>query len=160
MNTDTIRSQFERRTDDLRTVFQDTVTDLRDRREALSRQGEERLDAAKDRIRTAEVDGLAGALSLLGRARTRLGDRVTVLKKGEDALGDLLVTLRAGRAVTLPVEGFDALSIKRTLPLLEDLNSADLQVLRLYELAHKNRVTLIRELDDRIAALGEEVVAG
>ena len=160
MNTDTIRSQFERRTDDLRTVFQDTVTDLRDRREALSRQGEERLDAAKDRIRTAEVDGLAGALSLLGRARTRLGDRVTVLKKGEDALGDLLVTLRAGRAVTPPVEGFDALSIKRTLPLLEDLNSADLQVLRLYELAHKNRVTLIRELDDRIAALGEEVVAG
>ena len=160
MNTDTIRSQFEKRTDDLRTVFQDTVTDLRDRREALSRQGEERLDAAKDRIRTAEVDGLAGALSLLGRARTRLGDRVTVLKKGEDVLGDLLVTLRAGRAVTLPVEGFDALSIKRTLPLLEDLNSADLQVLRLYELAHKNRVTLIRELDDRIAALGEEVVAG
>ena len=160
MNTDTIRSQFEKRTDDLRTVFQDTVTDLRDRREAISRQGEERLDAAKDRIRTAEVEGLTGALSLLGRARTRLGDRVTVLKKGEDALSELLVTLRAGRAVTLPVEDFDVLSIKRTLPLLEGLNSTDLRVLRMYELAHKNRVTLIRELDDRIAALGEEIVAG
>ena len=159
MNTDTIRSRFEKRTDDIRTVFQDTVIDLRERCDQIAQQGEERIGAARDRIREAEVDGLTSARTLLARARTRLGDRVTVLSKGEDALGEFLITLRAGREATLPLEGFDALSIKRTLPLLEGLGSDDLRVLRLYELANKNRVTLIKELDERILVLEEEIVA-
>jgi hypothetical protein len=159
MNTDTIRTRFEQRADDLRSVIRDTVTDLRTRREELQQHGEKTLFAARDRIRVVEVEGLESAADLIGRARTRLGERATVLKRGEEALNELIVNVKAGQEVTLPLEGFDDLSIKKIEPHLDGLALSDLRVLRLYEVENKNRVTLIKEIDARIEALDEEVVA-
>jgi len=125
----------------------------------LQQHGEKTLFAARDRIRVVEVEGLESAADLIGRARTRLGERATVLKRGEEALNELIVNVKAGQEVTLPLEGFDDLSIKKIEPHLDGLALSDLRVLRLYEVENKNRVTLIKEIDARIEALDEEVVA-
>ncbi len=159
MNADTLRTRFEKRADEIRNVVDEKVTNLRQRREEIQRQGEEAVSAARGRIRNLEAETLEGALELLGKARHTLGERATVLAKGEDALSELLVTVRASQALTLPIANFDDLSIKKVLPFLDGLAVIDLRALRVYEVAHKNRVTLLKELDERIAAADGEVLA-
>lgn len=159
MNADTIRNRIEKRADEIRSAVDEKVTNLRQRREEMKKQGEEAVTAARDRIRTLEAETLEGALDLLGKARNTLGDRATVLSKGEEALSELLVSVRAGQAATLPIENFDELSIKKITPFLDGLALIDLKALRAYEADHKNRVTLLKDLDERIGAAEGEVLA-
>lgn len=58
-------------------------------------------------------------------------------------------------APALPIEGYDALTIKKLEPLLAALDEAALHAVRAYELANKNRVTVLRLLDERLAAPAE-----
>ena len=159
MNAETLRSKIEKRADEIRTVVDEKVTTLRQRGEDMQHKGEEAVTAARGRIRHLEAETLEGALELLGKARTKLGDRATVLEKGEEALSELLISLRATDAATLPIANFDDLSIKKVLPALDGLALVDLRSLRAYELAHKNRVTLLKDLTERIEAAEAEIVA-
>jgi hypothetical protein len=159
MNAETIRTRFEKRADEIRNVVDEKVTNLRQRREDIQHKGEEAVSAARGRIRNLEAETLEGALELLGKARNTLGDRATVLSKGEDALSELLISVRAGQAETLPIANFDDLSIKKVRPFLDGLAMIDLRALHAYESSNKNRVTLLKELDERISAANLEVLA-
>ena len=125
---------------------------MAERRETLVRQGTEALDNSKGALRTAEATVLEAARDLLSRSAEALGDRAPFLKRGEEALGEALVALRAGHHATLPVEGYDDLSIKKLQPLVAELDLAGLRTLRTYEANHKNRTTLLKQLDHRIEA--------
>lgn len=159
MNAETLRSKIEKRADEIRNVVDEKVTNLRQRREDIQHKGEEAVSAARGRIRHLEAETLEGALELLGKARNTLGERATVLQKGEEALSELLVNLRAHDASALPIANFDDLSIKKVLPCLDGLALIDLRSLRAYEAEHKNRVTLLKDLDERIAAAEGAVLA-
>jgi hypothetical protein len=145
-----IRNWGETRLDEIQNAQQQ----LAERKDALVNKGTDALEAGKGAVRNAEATVLEATRDLLSRAADGLGERAPFLNRAEEALTDALVALRAGHRATLPIDGYDDLSIKKLLPLLEGLNLTDLRTVLAYEECHKDRKTLKRELDSRIEALG------
>lgn len=138
--------------------IQNAQQQLLERRDALLEKGSDALDASKGAVRGAEATVLEAARDLLARAGGTLGERAPFIKRGEDALTEALVALRAGHSATLPIDGYDDLSIKKILPLLEGLSAMDLRTLLAYEEGHKDRKTLKRELVSRLDEMTEAPV--
>jgi seryl-tRNA synthetase len=126
---------------------------LQKRQREIINQGEKAVSEGKDRMRVIEATALTQALELVAMTNDKLEDRSAILKRGEEALGDLLVTVRAGQESTLPIEDFDGLSIKKLRPYIEELDAINLRAVRVYESANKNRITLLREIDAQLEDL-------
>jgi len=134
------------------------LQDLQERQKTLLKHGEDALHNGRGALRGLEANTLESARDLLAWAGDNLGERASFLKRGKDALDEALVALRAGHSATLAVEYFDQLSIKKVLPLLAGLGSAELRTLRAYETRNKARKTLLKELDALVAAASDEQV--
>ena len=152
-----IRERIEKTREQLKTWSNETLEEfqtrqkaLNERREELVRQSGDAFDAGRGAVRGAEATVLETARDLIGRARNTFGERADFLKRGEDALSEALVALRAGHRATLPIEGYDALSVRKASALLDGLDRDDLRTLRAYEESNKNRKTLLKQFDKRI----------
>ncbi len=81
---------------------------------------------------------------------------------GRQAMANKVERLAEKRAATLvetmplPIEGYDEMNAQEVDGALAGLSGAELGAVRAYELANKNRVTVLRALDDRLAALGAD----
>jgi ElaB/YqjD/DUF883 family membrane-anchored ribosome-binding protein len=155
-----LKDRLSRTLDTLRTTLGERTEQLKQRGEELRAKGEELRHRAEERVETnrgrllqAEAAVLEGAANALARARETLGERAAFAERGENALREALVALRAGHTATLPVPGFDTMSVKEALPRFAVLDLAELRTLRAFEAKHKARVTVLRELDKRIAQL-------
>ncbi len=155
-----IRERLEKAREQIKTwgserleEIQSAQSQLLERKDSLLEKGSDALDVSRGAIRGAEATVLEATRDLLARAGGTLGERAPFIKRGEDALTEALVALRAGHRATLPIDGYDDLSIKKILPLLDGLGEMDLRTLMAYEEAHKNRKTLKRELDRRLEEL-------
>ncbi len=126
------------------------------RREELVSKGNTKFDQAAGAVRGAEATVLETARDLLRKADETFDGKAAFLRRGADALDSALVDLRAGHSATLPIEGYDELSIKKILPHLDGFELAQLKTVHAYETANKARKTLLKELDERIAALAAE----
>lgn len=126
---------------------------LRQRSEDLRHRAELRVEGGRGRLALAEAAILEGAANALARARESLGERAAFTERGERALREALVELRAGHTATLPIADYDTLGVKQALPLFASLDLAELRTLRAFEARHKDRVTLLRDLDRRITQL-------
>ena len=126
---------------------------LLERRDTLKQQADEALDSGIGAVRTAEATVLEAARDLLARTSEVLGERAPFLARGERALDEALVALRAGHHATLPIDGFDDMTVKAAVRLLDDLELAGLRTLLAFEEAHKGRKTLIRAINKRIDAI-------
>lgn len=126
---------------------------LRQRGEELRHRAELRVEGGRGRLALAEAAVLEGAANALARARESLGERAAFTERGENALREALVELRAGHTATLPIHNYDTLGVKQALPLFAGLGLAELRTLRAFESRHKDRVTVLRDLDRRIAQL-------
>ena len=144
------RSQIKTWSSDALEELQARQKELTDRKEDVLRQGAEVFDQGLGTVLGAEATVLETARDLLGRARTGLGGKGEFLKRGEDALNEALVALRAGHRATLPIEGFETLSVRKAIAQLDGLDFDDLRTLRAFEEANKNRKTLLADLDKRI----------
>lgn len=120
------------------------------KREELLAKGNTKFDQAAGAVRNAEATVLETTRDLLNKANETFEGKATFLARGAEALDSALIDLRAGHSATLPIEGFDELSIKKILPLLADFDAAQLKTVRAYESANKARKTLIKELDARL----------
>ncbi|MEE2827766.1 MAG: hypothetical protein VX498_01145 [Myxococcota bacterium] len=154
-----IRDRFERTRDQLKTWSSDTIEELQNRQKTINerrgnllRQGEEVLDNSRGAVRNAEATVLETARSIIGRARETFGERADFLQRGDEALAEALVALRAGHRATLPIDGFDSLSVKKVVLQLDGLDFDDLRTIKAYEESNKNRKTLLATLDKLIAA--------
>jgi ElaB/YqjD/DUF883 family membrane-anchored ribosome-binding protein len=147
---------IQKKVEKSRESFNARIQRAAERRQELRDRGEAVLEQGRARIHTLESMMVQQAHELIARANDSLGDRAPILGKGEQALADMVVTLRAEDATTLPLEGFDELSIKKIEPHLEGFNELDLRTLRAYEAKNKNRVTLLRKIDDQIEALADQ----
>ena len=132
--------------------IEDQIGALQERQRQLKERGERAVSEGRDRFRALEAGALEQALELLVRANDKLD--AAVLKRGEEALEELLVSVRAGQASTLPIEGFDELSIKKIKPHFEAMSVVDLKSIRAYEASNKNRVTLLRAIDAHLEEIG------
>lgn len=123
--------------------------------ETISTRKDEAVDTARERLITMQATVLESAKDMLGWAGEQLGPRAEFVKKGEEALEEALVSLRAGHSATLPIDDFDSLSVKKATAALDatDVDGTGLRTLRAYEAANKNRKTMLAELDRRLEEL-------
>ena len=141
------RSALLERATDVRKNGEDAVRTAR-------KNGEDAVRTARkngeDAVHTAQVSVLETARDVLSWATERV--EWTPLSRGEKALGERLVEMRSANAATLPIDGYDELSVKKVVAALDagSFNAETLQVIRAYEVANKNRVTLLREMDTRL----------
>lgn len=91
-------------------------------------------------------ENLAKALSMVG-----------ITGKGEDIRETVIeVTATVEETLKAPVKDYDDLTAKDLIAQFEGMSKRKLAMIREYEVATKNRVTVLRELDER---LGEAVEA-
>jgi ElaB/YqjD/DUF883 family membrane-anchored ribosome-binding protein len=146
---DSLRQSLGETTDQLKLRGEE----LRLRGEELRQRAEERVEQNRGRLALAEAAVLEGAANALARARETLGERAAFTERGEKALREALVELRAGHTATLPIADYDTLSVKQALPLFATLNLAELRTVRAFEARNKDRITVLRELDRRLGQL-------
>lgn len=145
------RANLKERAQGLRGRAEGRVDELKHRADELKHRAEERVEAGRGRVLKAEAQALEAAADALARAAEAVGERAPFLERGEHALREALVELRAGHEATLPVPGYEALNVKQVAAALPPLSQAGLRTLRAYEVRHKNRVTVLKELDKRLA---------
>ena len=148
---ETIINRLETTRKQIKDWRSDQFDELQARQKSLLEQGESALHSGRGALRSLEANTLESARDLLAWAGDTLGPRADFLARGREALDEALVALRSGHSATLPVDGFDQLSIKKLLPLLAALDASELRTLREYESRHKARKTLLAQLDERIA---------
>lgn len=128
--------------------LQDLQKDLEARRDNL----EARSNKAVGRLRDASLTTIYefGA-NTLDRA-AELSDRVPVVRGGAEGLRKRAESLKdAGEAVQKPpIEDYDELNVKQVADALDGLSAYELEKVRRYEEAHKNRVTVLRDVESRI----------
>lgn len=96
--------------------------------------------------KVADVVETAGRLSrvdAIARPAERLRTRAEHLEGARDGLQKP------------PIADYDELNVKKVCAALESLTAYELQKVRLYEVANKNRVTVLRELDRLLGAVAE-----
>ena len=133
--------------------------DVDGKREEWINKGTEGIDKASGAIRRAEATVLETTRDLLNKADDTFEGKANILRRGAEALDEALVALRAGHSATLPIDGYDDLSIKKITPLLEGFDLAQLRTVKAYEEVNKARKTLLKELDARIEALEPDAPA-
>jgi hypothetical protein len=147
-----IIERLEKGRDQITGHIEDRIEALQRRQRAIFTHGEKAVTEGKGRIRVIEVSALTQALDLLAKTNDKIEDRSSLLKRGEETLEDLLVSVRSAQPSTLPIEDFDGLSIRKLRPFIGELDAIDLKSVRAYEAANKNRITLLREIDAQLEA--------
>ena len=88
-----------------------------------------------------------GQIAQVGQRVPLVGERVSTLKEHAAALE------RAGQAVFAPpIENYDDLNVKQVIEALDGLSPYELEKVRRYEGANKDRVTVLRDVDARLRA--------
>lgn len=152
-----LKERIEKTRDTLESWGNERLDRIRKHRDAIEQRGtdlrhraEARLDEGKGRVLQAEAQVLEAAADALSKAGEKLGPRAAFVARGEHALREALVALRAGHSATLPVAGFEGMGVAAAKAAIESLDASALRTLHAYEAKHKNRVTLLREIDRRL----------
>lgn len=79
-------------------------------------------------------------------------ERIEKLNREIDALTKKIDQQLAKPAVELPIANYEVLNVKEVVSQLDNLSPAELATIKEYEIAHENRVTVLREIDRRLEA--------
>ena len=135
------------------TRTREQLKDLQSRsRELLERGGENIKNTAETSRRTlsrAEVQALDTVGEWLDHLHQATGERAEWLDRGRTFISQVARDIQLGNLTVddLPIEGYDQLNVKQIAARLADLDAAQREMVRSYESAHKNRVTVFRTLD-------------
>lgn len=149
----------------------DLLDKAEERGEVMVRELNEQLDryqeqaateAKKARGRVEEqVDGVSKTVStnteMLQKNASKVLSRMG-LAVG-DVAADVTATIIEVKAELAPFDGYDDMTAKEVTDKLGTLNAAELKVARAYEAGTKNRVTVLREIDEMLAGMEEKVEA-
>jgi hypothetical protein len=72
-------------------------------------------------------------------------------KEGKQYVENAIVARQAHEEASLPIEDYDDLTVEEAKKKLEGLLGDELMMIRSYEKKHKNRKTLLQELDRKLA---------
>jgi len=110
------------------------------------RRGREQIHGAEEQLEQ-QVKTVLKALHIpSARDVARLDQEVERLSAKLDA-AMLDAELKA-----LPISGYQEMTVKEILPLLEDLDEDALRLIEAFEKAHSNRVTILRDIENKLAA--------
>jgi hypothetical protein len=170
-----IVERVEKAREQIKTLRERSLNELQARKETLTHKADDAVHTSQEALLNAQATVLETTRDVLvwaGKQLSPLAEETEAdaklraqaaamtdvalryLSRGEKALDEAIVALRAGDAATLPLDGYDDLSVKKVIDALDagTIDRGGLMVLRAYEAEHKNRVTLLRELDARIEA--------
>lgn len=128
-------------------------------------QAETRLNKVQTRVRkrfeTSESTAEQELETQVERVLERLGipsrERIVRLSSEIEALSQKIDRVMAeeasGPAAEAPMPGYDEMTAKEVVSHLRGLTLTELAAIRTYELAHENRVTVLREIDRQIEAM-------
>lgn len=140
------------------------------------RQAPERLKDAPERLRTrgeqvrTELQGRAKRLESEGRERLWRG-QIKTLERAEELLekaeelpvissvadnAERLVHSRLELVTAIPVEGYEDLNAKSAIAAVKELDRVGVLCVQRWELANKNRKTVLAAVDHRLEELDAE----
>jgi len=173
-----IVDRMDKARDQIKTLRERSLDEIQQRRETISHKADDVVQNSHDALLAAQVSLLEAtrdALSwankqlsplaeendgkpLLAPAAALTNSALKYVSRGEKALQEALVSLKAGDSALLPIEGYDDMSVKKVIAAMDagEFEQGAMLVLRAYEAEHKNRVTLLRELDARLNAPANE----
>ncbi|MFP4596717.1 MAG: hypothetical protein ACOC9W_02885 [Persicimonas sp.] len=126
--------------------------DVRERSVRLRDELEERSTEVTGRLRDASLTKLYGVgATTLSRA-AELADKVPSLRDSANELRQKAEAAQeASEAVQRPpIANYDELNVGEVSEALDGLSAYDLEKVRRYETAHKNRVTVLRDVEQRL----------
>lgn len=129
------------------------IKDLRSRgRELFERGGENIKQTAESSRRTltqAEVQALGTVGEWLDHLHLATGERADWLDRGRSFISQVARDIQLGNLTVddLPIADYDELNVKKIAANLVDLDAPQRDLIRSYEAANKNRVTVFRTLD-------------
>lgn len=111
------------------------------------------LRAIDEQLAQRDELNIAGGKSFVDRVEAGV-ERVT--KRAEKV--EATVEKKVDELVN-PIDNYDELNVEQVSAKLSTLNVAQLGTVRAYEVANKNRVTVLRALDDELEARAEKALA-
>jgi hypothetical protein len=148
-----IIDKLQEQTRKAETRTREQIRDLQNRgRDLIDRGGDHIKDHATRSRRTlgrAEIQALDTVGTWLEAAHQATGERADWLDKGRSFLAQVARDIQLGNLTVddLPIPDYDALSVKKIAAELPGLEPAQWDLVRSYELSHKNRVSVYRALD-------------
>jgi poly(hydroxyalkanoate) granule-associated protein len=126
----------------------------------ITSQAEERANKMQERVTRTFDRSKDEMSSQIESALTRLDipsrANIAEINAKLDALDNKLnqiMAMRAEAVVELPMPGYDKLNVKEITSKLAPLTFEELVAVKQFELAHENRVTVLREVDRRLTAM-------
>lgn len=135
---------------------------LKVEKELTERVRELRDEATREvgnlRVRvTDQLDSVVKEVADRGEAVERKVQKVMEQVKTRSANGGIEVAeVKIEVEEQLPIPGYDALRVDEIIAKLGDMSADVLVKLRAYESAHKNRITVLREIDSRLETVVDQ----
>ncbi len=132
----------------------DTVAELNRKLEEINAKVESMI-AEQNRVVVEQpmsrYDQLT-AKEVVGRLNGLTMDQLAAVKQYEMAHENRVTVLREvdRRLEAMPIAHYDELTVEEIEPLLNTLDAEQLQFVAEYEVAHENRVTLLREIESKL----------
>lgn len=150
------------------------LNDAREFLRTLETQGQDllrtRLSQRIPQISQWEEKVTSQTTQVLGRVRPELEKRVplflpllTGVEKGVKILSERVKELLKAtqswveKGASVPIQGYDEKSAPEIIQALKGLNPKDLEAVRAYEAAHKNRKTILKEIDALLGVSSAEI---
>ena len=109
----------------------------------------EQAGRSRRTISKVELQALGTVERMLERLHKVTGERAEFLDKGRSFIDQAAQDIRKGNLTVddLPITDYDALGVKKIAEQLPQLSLEDREMIRAYEQAHKNRVSVYRVID-------------
>ncbi|HXF63432.1 MAG TPA: hypothetical protein VNK95_17520 [Caldilineaceae bacterium] len=107
---------------------------------------------------TDRLDTVVKEVADRGEAVERKVQKVMeqVKARGANGAGVEVAEVKIEVEEELPIPGYDALRVDEISAKLGDMSADVLMKLRAYEAAHKNRITVLREIDSRLESVADQ----
>jgi signal transduction histidine kinase len=136
------------------------LRDARHRLEDRLREGRGEMEEAGDRTESRVRDGAEIALKVARvietRVETMLSELIDASRREVNEIDDRVDAMLNRLDVELeeqihPIPNYDDKNVEEVMGALDGLDEMQLRTVRAYEVSHKNRITVLRAVDERLA---------
>ena len=146
---DRIQEQAKKANDATKERTAKTRDQLKDLQDRYIGSLKEQTTRSKRNISKLELQALGTVERMLERINKATGERAEFLDKGRSFIDQVSQDIRKGNLTVddLPIADYDGLGVKKVAEQLSALDLEQREMIRAYEQAHKNRVSVYRAID-------------
>lgn len=146
---DRIQEQAKKANDATKERTAKTRDQLKDLQDKYLESIKTQTSRSRRTISKVELQALETVERMLERIHKATGERAEFLDKGRSFIDQVSQDIRKGILTVddLPVDDYDGLGVKKIAEKLASLQVEQREMIRVYEQAHKNRVSVYRAID-------------